>query len=83
MYSPLTFLYKGVGLQAAHEMSTLTSGREGESSGLTGSNVLVEEADFEAQAGSSTQSQAQLPKDEPSNPGEHITISYYPSNFGT
>ena len=83
MYSPLTILYKVVGLQAAHEMSTLTSGREGESSGVTGSNVLVEEADFEAQAGSSTRSQAQPPKDGPSNPGEHITIYYNRSNFGS
>jgi hypothetical protein len=63
-------------------MSTLTSGREGESSGVIGSNVLVGEADHEAQAGSSTQSQAQPPKDGPSHSGEYITISYYPSNFG-
>jgi hypothetical protein len=66
-------------------MSTLTSDRKGESSGfrVTGSNVLVEEADREAQAGSSTWSQAQPPEDGLSNSGEHITISYYPSSFGT
>ena len=66
-------------------MITLTSGHEGESSGAIGSNVLVGEADREAQAASSTRSQAQPPKDGPSNesnPGEHITISYHPSNFG-
>jgi hypothetical protein len=64
-------------------MSTLTSDREGESSGVTESNVLVEEADCEAQAGSSTRSQVQPPKDGLSNSGEHITISYYPSILGT
>jgi hypothetical protein len=56
-------------------MSTLTSDLEGESLGVTGGNVLVEEADREAQAGSSTRSQAQAPKDSPSNSGEHSTIS--------
>jgi hypothetical protein len=64
-------------------MSTLTSDLEGESLGVTGGNVLVEEADREAQAGSSTRSQAQPPKDGPSGSGEHITISFYHSNFGT
>ena len=64
-------------------MSTLTSGREGESSGLTGSSVLVGEADHEAQAGSSTRSQAQPPKDGSYNPGEHVTISFYSSSLRT
>jgi hypothetical protein len=64
-------------------MSTITYGREGEFSGVTGSNVLVEEVNREAQAGSSTQSQAQPPNDGPSNSGEHIAIAYYPSSFGT
>jgi hypothetical protein len=82
-YTPFTILHKGVGQSTAREMSTLTSGREGESSEVTGSNVLVGEADRKAQAGSSTQSQAQPPKDGPSNSGEHITISYYHSDFGT
>ncbi len=64
-------------------MSTLTSGGEGEASGTTGSNPLVEEADREAQAGSSTRSQAQAPKDGPSNSGEYGTVSQYPSDIGT
>ena len=65
---------QGVGQLAVHEMRTLTSGREGESSGVTGSNVLFGEADCEAQAGSSTRSQAQPLKDGPSNSGEYIAI---------
>ena len=69
MYSPLTILYEGVGLQATHEMSDFASGREGESSGVTGINVLVGNADCEAQASSSTQSQAQPPKDGSFNSG--------------
>ena len=53
-----------------------TSGRDGEPSGGTGSNVLVEEVVCEAQAGPSAQAQ----KDRPSNSGEHCII---PSSFGT
>ena len=81
MFSLLTILYKEVGLQTAHEMSTLKSGHEGEASGATGSNVPVGEADHEAQAGSSIQSQAPPPNDGPSNSGEHSTISYCPGDF--
>ena len=55
-------------------MSTPTSGREGESPRATGRNILVREADREAQAGSSTQSQAQPPNDGPSNFSEHFTV---------
>ena len=40
----------------------------------TGSNVLVEEADCEAKAGSSTQSQEQAKNDGPSNSGDFSTI---------
>ena len=66
-------------------MSTLTYDREGhgESSGVIGSNVLVGEADREAQAGSSTRSQSDPTIDGTSDSGEHITISYYPSNFSS
>jgi hypothetical protein len=64
-------------------MSTLTSDREGEYSGVTGSNVLVGEADREAQAGSSTRSQSEPPNVGRSDSSEHITIPYYPSDFGT
>ena len=63
MYSLLTILYKGVELQATNEMSDFASGRECESSGVTGINVLDGSADCDAQASSSTQSQAQPPKD--------------------
>ena len=58
-------------------MSALTSGREGEASGDVGGSVL-DEADHETQASPSTRSQAQppIPKDGPSNSGEHITTSH-------
>ena len=59
-------------------MSTLTSGREGEASGATGSNAPVGGADreLEVQAGSSTRSQAQASNDGRSKSGErHSTIS--------
>ncbi len=64
-------------------MSTFTSGGEGEPSGATGSNALVVEADREAQAGSSTRSQAQAPKHGLSNSGEYGIIPWSPSDFGT
>ena len=65
--------YKG----AEHEMSTLTSGHEGEALGGAGSSVLDEDADHEALASPWTWSRAQPPKseDSPSNSGEHITWS--------
>jgi hypothetical protein len=63
--------------------SALPYDHEGESSEVTGGNVLVGEVDRDTQAGSSTHSQAQPPKVGPSNSGEHITIFYYHSNFGT
>ncbi|KAF8262908.1 hypothetical protein EI94DRAFT_1687705 [Lactarius quietus] len=58
--------------QVAHEMSILRYGRRGEPSGGAGSKVLVEEGDREGLAGSSTQPQAHLHKDGPSesNSGE-------------
>jgi hypothetical protein len=69
-YSSLTPLYKEARRKSAHEMRTLRSGHKDEASEATGSNVLVREA----QASSSTQSQALPPTDGPSISGEHITI---------
>ncbi|KAH8984554.1 hypothetical protein EDB86DRAFT_142192 [Lactarius hatsudake] len=57
-------------------MSILTSGREGEASGAAASNALVGEADREAQGGSSTLTQAELPTGSPSKndlPGDDRT----------
>ena len=49
-----------------------TSGRNGESSGVTGSNAPGVKADRDGQAGPSTRSQA--PNDEPRNSGEPPSI---------
>ena len=72
-----THLLEEVRWKAAREMSTLTSGREGEASGTTGSNAPVVGADceLEGQAESSTRSQAQASSDGRLNPGEHSTTS--------
>jgi hypothetical protein len=81
LYASFTHFYKGVGRQAAHEMSILRSWRKGELSGGTGSNVLVEEVERGAQAGSSTRSQAQAPKEGPPNSGKN-TSYYFSSGSG-
>ncbi|KAH9170245.1 hypothetical protein EDB89DRAFT_2190977, partial [Lactarius sanguifluus] len=62
---------EGVRRKGTHELCTLTSRREGEASGTTRSSAPVGEAIREAQAGSSTQSQARAQIDDPSNPGEN------------
>lgn len=85
---PITTLYSlltlaEVGWKAAHEMNTLTSGRECESSGAPGSSAPVSDADrdpdsklgAQAGSGSSIRSQSQGPNDGRSNSGEHSTIS--------
>ena len=58
-------------------MSVVRSGRKGQPSGGTGSNVLAGDADHKAQAGLSTLSQAQAQKDGFYNSGEHCTFPYY------
>ena len=61
-------------------MSTPTSGRKGEPSGVTGSGALVGEVNREAQDGSPTQPQGQAQEDGPSNSGELTAIL---DDFGT
>ena len=57
-------------------MSTLTSGREGESPEATGSNVPVGDADREAtQAVPSIQAQVQARNDDSPNFSEHSRVS--------
>jgi hypothetical protein len=65
-------------------MSIFRSWRKGERSGGTGSNVLVEEVERGAQAGSSTRSQAQAPKEEDSSDsGKHRKMfCCFASGFG-
>ena len=70
--SPLTLLYKEVKRISPHEMSALASGCESEVLGSTGNRALVGETDSEALA---APSQAQPPKDNPSNSGENFLVS--------
>lgn len=61
-------------------MSTLTPGREGETSGGAGSNAFASDrADHEAQARASlsTRPQAHPPVDGLPNSGEHTTAYYW------
>ncbi|KAI9433138.1 hypothetical protein H4582DRAFT_2101758 [Lactarius indigo] len=56
--------------RGVHEMSTLTSGRNGTASGASGSNPPVRQAGRKDWSGSSTQSQVQAQKGGPSNSGD-------------